>query len=99
MPIGLITLRRTIFAVLLLVPEAQAADAPILETAMAKVFTVHSADAEDRFLGSAFLWADGEVAVSNAHVVGQASEVRLTDAAGHQQIAQVIATTPAATSR
>lgn len=94
MPVSLTALRRAIFAALLLAPAAQAADAPMLETAMAKVFTVHSADAEDRFLGSAFLWANGEVAVSNAHVVGQATEVRLTDAAGHQQIAQVIAADP-----
>ncbi|WP_054008946.1 trypsin-like peptidase domain-containing protein [Cypionkella psychrotolerans] len=92
MPVSLPTLRRAIFAVLLLTTPTQAADAPMLVTAMAKVFTVHSADAEDRFLGSAFLWGDGAVAVSNAHVVGNASEVRLTDAAGHEQIGQVIAT-------
>lgn len=94
MPVSLSTLRRAIFAVLLLTPPAQAADAPMLETAMAKVFTVHSADAEDRFLGSAFLWADGEVAVSNAHVVGQTTEVRLTNAAGEEQLGQVIAADP-----
>ena len=65
-----------------------------LPQAMAAVFTVHTADAEDRFLGSAFLWGAGEVAVTNAHVVGEAAEVRLTDAAGHQEIAQVIARDP-----
>ncbi len=91
MSISLTTLSHAIFAILLLVAPAQAVDAPMLETAMAKVFTVHSADAEDRFLGSAFLWGDGEVAVSNAHVVGNATKVRLTDAAGHEQIGQVIA--------
>ncbi|MDZ4392951.1 trypsin-like peptidase domain-containing protein [Cypionkella sp.] len=96
MPVSLPSLSRALVAALLLVTPAQAtqthsADAPMLETAMASVFTVHSADAEDRFLGSAFLWGDGAVAVSNAHVVGQAGEVRLTDAAGHQQIGQVIA--------
>ncbi|WP_426038103.1 trypsin-like peptidase domain-containing protein [Cypionkella sp. TWP1-2-1b2] len=94
MPVSLPPLRRAIFAVLLLTTPTQAADAPMLETAMAAVFTVHSADAEDRFLGSAFLWGDGEVAVSNAHVIGQATEVRLTDAAGHEQIGQVIASDP-----
>lgn len=74
-----------------LVAPAHAADAP-LEQAMATVFTVHSADAEDRFLGSAFLWgAAGEVAVTNAHVVGGADTVRLTDASGHQEIGVVIA--------
>ena len=65
-----------------------------LSQAMAAVFTVHTADAEDRFLGSAFLWGAGEVAVTNAHVVGNAAEVRLTDAAGNQEIAQVIALDP-----
>ncbi|MEO5615532.1 MAG: trypsin-like peptidase domain-containing protein, partial [Cypionkella sp.] len=92
MPVSLPTLRSTIFAVVVLTTPTQAADTPMLVTAMAKVFTVHSADAEDRFLGSAFLWGDGAVAVSNAHVVGNATEVRLTDAAGHEQIGQVIAT-------
>lgn len=94
MPISLSALRAAIFAVTMLSTPAPAADAPMLETAMAKVFTVHSADVEDRFLGSAFLWADGEVAVSNAHVVALAREVRLTDAAGRAQIGQVIATDP-----
>ena len=66
-----------------------------LEAALATVFTVHSADAEDRFLGSAFLWgAGGEVAVTNAHVVGDAVEVRLTDAQGNAEIGQVIARDP-----
>ena len=88
------TFRRAICAFLLLAVPAQAADAPMLETAMAKVFTVHSADSEDRFLGSAFLWEDGTVAISNAHVVGAAQEVRLTDAAGQQQIGRVIAADP-----
>ena len=73
MPVSLPRLSRAIFAVLLLTTPTQAADAPMLETAMAAVFTVHSADAQDRFLGSAFLWSDGEVAVSNAHVIGQAT--------------------------
>ena len=41
-----------------------------------------------------FCGGDGEVAVSNAHVVGNATEVRLTDAAGHQQIGRVIASDP-----
>ncbi|MGL6209956.1 MAG: S1C family serine protease [Paracoccaceae bacterium] len=65
--------------------------AATLDHAMAAVFTVHSATPEDRFLGSAFLWAGGEVAVTNAHVVGDAGTVRLTDAAGRRQIARVIA--------
>jgi serine protease Do len=61
-----------------------------LDKTMKAVFTVHTADAEDRFLGSAFLWGAGDVAVTNAHVVGDAAEVRLTDATGNVEIAQVI---------
>ena len=74
-----------------LVTPANADMAP-LDQAMSAVFTVHSADAEDRFLGSAFLWGEaGEVAVTNAHVVGTADTLRLTDAKGHQEIGVVIA--------
>lgn len=87
-------LRAALVVVTLHFNPAHADDAPMLQTTMAAVFTVHSADAEDRFLGSAFLWRDGAVAVSNAHVVGQATEVRLTDQRGQQQIGQVIAVDP-----
>ncbi|KAF0115839.1 MAG: Trypsin-like serine protease, partial [Rhodobacteraceae bacterium] len=65
-----------------------------LDDAMDKVFTVRSNDAEDRFLGSAFLWADGTVAVTNAHVVGTAEEVRLIDRNGTDTTALVIARDP-----
>jgi len=64
---------------------------PPLDRVMGAVFTVHSAGVEDRFLGSAFLWGAGEVAVTNAHVVGDADQVRLTDAAGGEQVGLVIA--------
>ena len=74
--------------------QGRAAEVP-LEAAMATVFTVHSADDADTFLGSAFLWgAAGEVAVTNAHVVKEAAEVRLRDAAGHEEIATVLARDP-----
>ncbi len=63
---------------------------------MAAVFTVHSADTEDRFLGSAFLWDDGEVAVSSVRVIGQASAVRLNDAAVTHTSARSSPPTPAA---
>ncbi|MBP9047155.1 MAG: trypsin-like peptidase domain-containing protein [Tabrizicola sp.] len=65
-----------------------------LDQAMDKVYTVRSADAEDRFLGSAFLWQDGTVAVTNAHVVGAAEEVRLIDRHGSETTALVIARDP-----
>ncbi len=82
-----------LLAVLALSP-ARAAEMP-LDRAMAAVLTVHTADDADRFLGSAFLWgAEAEVAITNAHVVQNASEVRLTDATGKQEIATVIARDP-----
>jgi serine protease Do len=80
--------------VLLLVALISPASASPLDQAMDKVFTVRSNDAEDRFLGSAFLWADGTVAVTNAHVVGKAEEVRLIDRHGLDLTALVIARDP-----
>jgi serine protease Do len=80
--------------VLALVAVLSPASASPLDAAMDKVFTVRSNDAEDRFLGSAFLWADGQVAVTNAHVVGDAEEVRLIDRDGLDLTALVIARDP-----
>lgn len=80
--------------VLVLVALVGPASASPLDQAMDKVYTVRSADAEDRFLGSAFLWEDGTVAVTNAHVVGQAEEVRLIDRHGTETTALVIARDP-----
>lgn len=77
--------------VLVLVALIGPAEAGALDRAMDRVFTVRSADAEDRFLGSAFLWGDGSVAVTNAHVVGEAEEVRLVDRHGAEELALVIA--------
>jgi len=62
-----------------------------MATALDRVYTVHSNDAEDRFLGSAFLWGDGSVVVTNAHVVGEADEVRLIDRHGVEETGRVIA--------
>ncbi|QYZ70359.1 S1C family serine protease [Neotabrizicola shimadae] len=76
-----------------LVPMRAAEPAPgVLDGALATVFTVRAADDGARFLGSAFLWGEhGAVAVTNAHVVGKAAEVRLTDAQGREEIGRVIA--------
>lgn len=89
LPAVLLSLSMLSLLVLVSAKPAPAAEAP-LEQALAALFTVHTADAEDRFLGSAFLWGDGSVAVTNAHVVGDATEVRLTDARGRQEIGLVI---------
>lgn len=80
--------------VLALVAILSPASASPLDAAMDRVFTVRSADAEDRFLGSAFVWTGGEVAVTNAHVVGDAEEVRLIDRHGRDLTALVIARDP-----
>ena len=80
--------------VLALVAVLSPASASPLDAAMDKVFTVRSNDTEDRFLGSAFIWADGTVAVTNAHVVGTAEDVRLIDRHGTDLVALVIARDP-----
>lgn len=80
--------------VLALVAVLSPASASPLDAAMDKVFTVRSNDAEDRFLGSAFVWEGGAVAVTNAHVVGEAEEVRLIDRHGRDLTALVIARDP-----
>lgn len=68
------------------------ADAPRLDGVLDAVLTVHSAGDDDRFLGSAFLWgAEDGVAVTNAHVVGTADDVRLIDRHGNEEIGRVIA--------
>ena len=68
------------------------AEAGALDRAMDTVLVVRSADAEDRFLGSAFLWGqEAQVAVTNAHVVGTAEEVRLIDRHGQAETGRVIA--------
>lgn len=62
------------------------------ESAMDAVLVVRSDDAEDRFLGSAFLWGEESlVAVTNAHVVGEAAQVRLIDRHGDEMTGEVVA--------
>lgn len=80
-----------VLMVVVLVVLLGPATASPLDVAMDREFTLRSADAGDRFLGSAFLWADGTVAVTNAHVVGVAEEVRLVDGDGVEETGKVIA--------
>jgi len=93
-PLGFLGEALAALMVLVLVALVGPATASPLDTAMDRVFTVRSADAEDRFLGSAFLWTDGTVAVTNAHVVGEAEDVRLVDRNGVEATALVIARDP-----
>ena len=74
-------------------PAKAAEVAPgVMEAAMDKVLVVRSADNADRFLGSAYLWGESaEVAVTAAHVVGKASEVRIVDRQGREEVGTVIA--------
>lgn len=89
--IELVAVGLALLAALVAAPVRAAA----LDEAMGAVFSVHSADNEDRFLGSAFLWGEtAVVAVTNAHVVGDAAEVRLRDQTGAEEIATVIARDP-----
>ncbi|MGL4235390.1 trypsin-like peptidase domain-containing protein [Tabrizicola sp.] len=90
-PLRFVSEALAVLVVITLVALVRPASASPLDAAMERVFTVHSADAEDRFLGSAFLWGDGSVAVTNAHVVGEAEEVRLVDRHGVEEVALVIA--------
>ncbi len=72
-------------------PESEPAPSP-LDDAMAAVLVVRTNDSADRFLGSAFLWGEtGTVAVTNAHVVGSAEELRLVDRTGAIMTGTVIA--------
>ncbi|MCL4065857.1 trypsin-like peptidase domain-containing protein [Pseudomonas sp. GX19020] len=73
------------------VPLASAPSRAATDLAMDQVLVVRSADREDGFLGSAFIWAGvADIAVTNAHVVGTAEEVRVTDRQGNVVIATVI---------
>jgi serine protease Do len=71
------------------------AEQAALDAAMDTVLVVRTADADDKFLGSAFLWGEeAVVAVTNAHVVGTAEEVRLVDRHGNEETGRVIARDP-----
>lgn len=66
-----------------------------MDAAMDTVLVVRTNDDDDRFLGSAFLYGEeAVVAVTNAHVVGEAEEVRLIDRHGNEEIGLVIASDP-----
>jgi serine protease Do len=69
---------------------APAPSATMLDQSLDAVLVVRSADDDDKFLGSAFLWKDGTVAVTNAHVVGNAETVRLIDTKGRVHEGRVI---------
>ncbi|OYX24573.1 MAG: hypothetical protein B7Z10_08995 [Rhodobacterales bacterium 32-66-7] len=94
-PLRFLSEALAVLLVLALVALVRPAAAGALDLTMAaaldKVYTLHTNDAEDRFLGSAFLWGDGSVVVTNAHVVGDRDEVRLIDRYGVEETGRVIA--------
>lgn len=61
-----------------------------LDRALAATLVLRSADAEDRFLGSGLVWGDEGLALTNAHVVGDAARVRVIHHDGREEIADVL---------
>jgi serine protease Do len=74
-------------------PPARAADpdADALARALAATLVVRTADGAQALLGSAFLWGDDGLAVTNAHVVGIAGRVLVVFADGRSREATVLA--------
>lgn len=68
--------------------RAQAANA--LEAGLRATLVVHTDDGDERFLGSAVLWRDGRLAVTNAHVVKRNATVILRNRDGERVTARVI---------
>ncbi|OIQ71431.1 adenosylhomocysteinase [mine drainage metagenome] len=62
------------------------ADEPGLDRAIAATLVVHSLDSTESFLGSAFLWGGGRIAVTCAHVVYGQANVEITFADGKRMI-------------
>ncbi|THD72877.1 PDZ domain-containing protein [Thalassobius vesicularis] len=64
---------------------------PMLERGLNATLVVETADGDEKFLGSAVLWRDGRLAVTNAHVVKRATRVVLRHRDGRTVVARVIA--------
>ena len=84
------------FAFLTLLAMSDGAQAREASPAAAidRIYVVRTADDYDRFLGSAFLWVDGTVAVTADHVLRGANRVRLVDINGQVRTGEVIARDP-----
>ncbi len=74
-------------AALLHFAPARAAD---LDAAMAATLVIYSDDSDEAFLGSAFLWGDGTLALTNQHVIKDAHSVDLRAGNGLRLVARVI---------
>lgn len=68
--------------------RAQAASG--LERGLRATLVVYTDDGDEKFLGSAVLWRDGRLAVTNAHVVKRNARVVLQHSDGRTVVAEVI---------
>lgn len=79
------------FFVALLSQVAPARAVSAIEAALDATLVLYTDDLDEAFLGSGFLYADGTIAVSNQHVVGEARSVELRSRDGRRLSAPVIA--------
>lgn len=70
--------------------RAQAAQQGALERGLRATLVVFTDDGDERFLGSAVLWRDGRLAVTNAHVVKRNTRVILRNQDGDTVVGKVI---------
>ncbi|MDF1803373.1 trypsin-like peptidase domain-containing protein [Thalassovita sp.] len=70
--------------------RAQAAQQGALERGLRATLVVYTDDGDERFLGSAVLWRDGRLAVTNAHVVKRNARVILRNQDGDTVVGKVI---------
>lgn len=64
--------------------------AQVLDRGLAATLVVYTDDSDENFLGSAVLWRDGRLAVTNAHVVKRNTRVVLRNGRGDIVVARVI---------
>ena len=88
--------RYLVFLLISLLPASglAAQGVPAIERGLVASFVIYSDDDEDRFLGSGFVWDEGSLGVTNAHVVGDAARVRIVYRDGHEERVRVIARAP-----
>lgn len=89
-------LRILIIALCLSLPVETAADpnARAIGKGLAASFVIYSDDPEEAFLGSGFIWEDGGLGVTNAHVVGPEDYVVVVYSDGTRERSRVIARAP-----
>lgn len=71
------------------VPTVPLRAANALEEALSSSVVVYSADRDELFLGSGFLWGEGDLVLTNAHVTGGRDEVSVLLQDGREIVASV----------